>query len=321
MYIWVTDYIKVFIKNISLFLFLNAGFLISQTSDTAIIRIKSIEQDIIKYNKVAFYSRIESERTEANKHLIECWNKIVQSPAVLQYDFDSLKKDVSILKAQDGKFKLITWNIFKDEGTYHYFGFLVVNNTKRVKTGFLRHKTIQAFESYQLQDKSSSIKSPENHSGLPDKWFGMLYYKVIDCDGFYTLLGYDPNDKLTQRKFVDVLYFKPDGSPVFGKDVFKIPRKNPRRMMFEYGSGVTMSLRYDEQNNRITYSHLSSKQEGNLLDGQFQFYGPDGSFDALVMKKDKWVVVEDIDARNTKSKNDNAEKPNPKKQSPVYKPK
>lgn len=294
--------------------------------DTSMQKIISIEREIQNLSKVAFYSKIEAERTKANKEILSCWNKIIGLPEVLNYDFDSLKKDISILKADDGKFKLITWNIFKDEGTYFYFGFLAVNQSKRIKTGFLKHSTIKGYESFQLQDKSTLIKSPESHIGSTDKWFGMLYYRVITCGDFYTLLGYDPNDKLTQRKFVDVLYFKPDGDAVFGKDVFKVPRKNPKRMMFEYGSGVTMSLRFDEANQRITFSHLSAKEEGNMLEGQFQFYGPDGSFDALILRKDKWknekwMLVEDIDARNVKSKNDNAEKPNPKKQKPIYKAK
>ena len=90
--------------------------------------------------------------------------------------------------------------------------------------------------------------------------------------------------------------------------------------MFEYSSEVTMSLRYEKDRDMIVYSHLGARQEGNLLEGQYQFYGPDGSYDALVHKKDKWITVEDIDARNEKSANDNAKKPNPKKQTPVYKP-
>jgi hypothetical protein len=170
-------------------------------------------------------------------------------------------------------------------------------------------------------DRSLTVKSPENYIGTPDKWFGMLYTQVIECNGFYTLIGWDGNDKLTQRKFVDVLYFKANGTPVFGKDVFKFPRKNPRRLMFEYSGEVSMSLKYVEKQDQIVYSHLASRQEGSLLDGQFQFYGPDGSFDALVLKKNKWVTIEDIDARNDKTAADNVKKPNPKKQTPIYKPK
>jgi hypothetical protein len=295
--------------------------ILAQQGDTSLQLIKKVESEIIKINKIAFYSRKESERIEANKKLIESWNKIIHLPAVLTYDFDSLKKDISILNSGDGKFKLISWNTFRDEGTHHFFGYLIVNNTKRIKTGLFKRKTLVEFESYPLIDKSNTIKSAENYTGTADKWYGMLYYQIIKCNDFYTLLGYDPNDKITQRKFIDVLYFKLDGTPVFGKDVFKFPRKNPRRLMFEYGSSVTMSLRYDENNQRIIYSHLAAKEEGNMLEGQFQFYGPDGSFDALVMKKDKWITVEDIDARNDLNKNDNLynnpKKPNKRKNKKV----
>ena len=58
-----------------------------------------------------------------------------------------------------------------------------------------------------------------------------------------------------------------------------------------------------------------------MLEGLPQYYGPDGSYDALEMKKGKWVTVEDVDVRNDKNKNDRAKKPDPNEQKPVYKPK
>lgn len=88
--------------------------------------------------------------------------------------------------------------------------------------------------------------------------------------------------------------------------------------MFEYSSEVSMSLRYNDKMDMIVYNHLSPRKEGNVLEGLPQYYGPDGSFDGLEMKKDKWVVIEDIDVRNEKTKNDRAKKPDPKKQKPVY---
>jgi hypothetical protein len=91
--------------------------------------------------------------------------------------------------------------------------------------------------------------------------------------------------------------------------------------VFEYSSEVSMSLKYIEKRKQIVYSHLAPKDEGEILIGQYQYYGPDGSFDALELKKDKWMVIEDIDARNSKSKNDDAVKPDPKKQKPLFKPK
>ncbi len=289
-----------------------------QNNDTSLYVFQQAEYELNEVQKL-LSSRDETQRIEANKKFISIWDRIVNNPKILDYPFETIK-EASVLKSKDNKFKLITWNLFKNDGTHAYFGYLLVNNSKRVKKGWFKHELEQEYEYFKLLDRSSTIKSPENYVGATDKWFGMLYTQLIECDGFYTLIGWDGNDKLTQRKFVDVLYFKSDGTPVFGKDVFRLSRKNPRRLMFEYSSEVSMSLKYIEKEQRIVYSHLGSKQE-NALEGQFQFYGPDGSFDALELSKDKWVTVEDIDARNEKNKNDNAEKPNPKKQKPVFKPK
>jgi hypothetical protein len=293
----------------------------AQSIDTSLIKIKNTEKEIQSLCKIAFYSKNETLRNTANTSIVAAWNKIIALPEVLDYPFDSLKKDISILENEAKNLKIITWNIFTNEGTYNYFGFVCHKSFTKIKTGFLRRKKIECYQFYPLIDKSETIKSPEAFVGTANKWFGMLYYKMIECNSFITLLAYDPNDKLIQRKFVDVLFFKSNGEPVFGKDVFKFSRKNPRRLMFEYGSSITMSLRYDENNHRIVYSHLSAKQEGNLLEGQFQYYGPDGSFDALEFKKDKWVTVEDIDARNQQAEYDKKKKPNPKKQKAIYKPK
>lgn len=281
---------------------------------------KQAERELYDLQKQTFFSRNEKERIEGNKKFLGVWSRIIGNPEILNYAFDSLK-EISILSPKDKKFKLITWNLPKDDGTHAFFGFLLVNNSKRIKTGFLKHEITKSYEYFTLVDRSQTVKSPESYIGSPDKWFGMLYTQLIECDGYYTLIGWDGNDKLTQRKFVDVIYFKPNGNAVFGKDVFKFPRKNPKRLMFEYSTDVTMSLRYDEKRNQVVYSHLGSKQEGSVLDGQFQYYGPDGSFDALEQKKGKWITIEDVDARNEQGELSKKNKPNPKKQTPVYKPK
>ena len=243
---------------------------------------------------------------------MRCWDKIIADPAILQYAFDSLK-EISVLSPKDKSFKLITWNLHRDDGTHAFFGYLLVNNVKRIKTGFMKHKIVEEYEYFRLIDRSATVKNPETYIGSADKWFGMLYTQLVECDGFYTLIGWDGNDKLTQRKFVDVLYFRANGAPVFGKDVFKFEKKNPRRLMFEYSQEVSMSLKYVEKRNQIVYSHLHSNQVGTLLDGQFQYYGPDGRFDALELKKDKWITIENIDINSDIQPIKDSKKPDPKK--------
>lgn len=291
----------------------------AQNSDTAMYVFLQAEQELKQLQIPTFKSRKESERIEGNKAFIAVWDRIVSNPKILDFAFDSLK-EIAVLSPRDKKFKLITWNLYKDDGTHAYFGYLLVNTVKRLKKGWFKHETIQTYEYFKLLDRSATVKSPELYVGSPDKWFGMLYTQLIECGEYYTLIGWDGNDKLSQRKFVDVLYFKPDGTPVFGKDVFRFPKKNPRRLMFEYSSDITMSLKYVENKKQIIYSHLAAREEG-ILTGLYQYYGPDGSFDALEQKKEKWVMVEDVDARNNQPEQAAKDKPNPKKQTPIYKPK
>jgi hypothetical protein len=291
-----------------------------QKPDSALYLFQHAELELMALQQKAFHSRIEKERIEGNKEFMRVWERIISNPAILNYPFDKLK-DISVLSPKDRKFKVITWNLHRDDGTHAYFGYILVNNSKRVRTGFMKYRQEDNYEFFRLVDRSATIKYPETHIGSPDKWFGMLYTQLIECGDFYTLIGWDGNDKITQRKFVDVLYFRSNGNPVFGKDVFKFPRKNPKRLMFEYSHEVSMSLKYQERRKQIVYSHLSSRQEGSLLDGQYQFYGPDGSFDALELKKGKWVVIEDIDINSGIDPLKETKKPNPKKQTPVYRPK
>ncbi len=276
-------------------------------------------QQLRDLQKKVFYSRTEKERLEANRAFLEQWEKIVDLPEALTYRFDGLT-DVAILTSPQSRLRVITWNIPKDDGTQLYFGFILVTNKILVKKGLFRNKYQDEYSVYRLLDKSPIIKNPETHVGTADKWFGMLYVQMVVCDGYITLIGWDGNDKLTQRKFIDVLYFKEDGSPVFGKDVFDIPKKAVKRMMFEYSSDITMSVKYIERTGQIVFSHLAPRERGDVLEGQYQFYGPDAEFDGLEQKSDRWVFVANIDIRSDKADMPESKKPNPKKQTPVYRP-
>lgn len=294
----------------------------AQLSQADLKYYSDLEDSLQYISRKVFFSKKESNRFEANRKLIALWNEVLKNESSMLYPFDSLKNDISLLMATDKKFRIITWNIIKDDQTHAFFGFIQVNNLKTIKKSIFKKETTSNYEVFPLADKSASVKTPESYVGDPGKWFGMLYVDVIKSDEeFYTLIAWDGNDKLTQRKFIDILYFKPDGTPVFGKDVFKFPGKFAKRIMFEYASEVAMSLKYNPARKQIIFSNLAPNNLDPTMEGQFQYYGPDGSFDALSMKKGKWIYEPAIDIRKNKDKTDNVKKPEPDKQTPVYKPK
>ena len=304
------------------FILIVAGKALAQLPEADLKYFSEMEDSLKHIKERVFYSKKEARRFDANKEFLTLWNVILANEKSMYYPFDSLRKDVSILLSPDEKFRIITWDMRKDDQTFFYFGFIQVNNSKTTKKGLFKKETVSQYEFFPLLDRSAGVKTPENYVADPTKWFGMLYTDVIKSDDeFYTLIGWDGNDKLTQRKFIDILSFKPDGTPVFGKDVFKFPGKFAKRVMFEYASEVAMSLKYNTGRKQIIFSHLAPNTPDPLLEGQYQYYGPDGSFDALAMKKGKWVYEPAIDIRKDKDKNDNARKPEPARQTPVYKPK
>ncbi len=306
----------------TLFVLVISQFGFAQLTESDTKYFSELEDSLKHIKEKVFYSKKESNRVEANKQFLALWNFILKDEKSILYPFDSLKKDVALVFSPDKKFRIITWDMRKEDQTYYYFGFIQVNNSKTIKKGLFKKEITSQYEVYQLLDKSGNVKTPENYIADPSKWFGMLYVDVIKSDDdFYTLIGWDGNDKLTQRKFIDILTFKPDGTPIFGKDVFKFPGKFAKRVMFEYASEVSMSLKYNANRKQIIFSHLAPNTPDPTLEGQFQYYGPDGSFDALSMKKGNWVYEPAIDIRKDKDKSDNVKKPEPEKQTPIYKPK
>ena len=307
---------------LTLFILIISKFGFAQLSESDTKYFSGLEDSLQHISQKVFFSKKEANRFEANKQFIALWNFILKDEKSMLYPFDSLKHDVSVLLSPDKKFRIITWDMRKEDQTYFYFGFIQVNNSKTIKKGLFKKETTSQYEVFQLLDKSGDVKTPENYVSDPTKWFGMLYVDVIKSDDdFYTLIAWDGNNKLTQRKFIDILSFKTDGTPVFGKDVFKFPGKFAKRVMFEYASEVSMSLKYNSGRKQIIFSHLAPNTPDPLLEGQFQYYGPDGSFDALSMKKGNWVYEPAIDIRKDKGKTDNVKKPQPNKQTPIYKPK
>lgn len=302
--------IRILYHLLVLFLLVGAGGkLIAQSlSDKNIVFFKKYEDSLCAMQKKVFYSKTDTAKFRANVKFYHLFEEILHNTLSFYYPFDSLKKDVNLRTSPDKKFRIITWNIPKEDGTYNYFGLLQA-----------MHPKIKNYVVYELTDKSATVKSPETYVSDNTKWFGMLYYTIIPCGDYYTLLGWDGNDKLTARKFIDVLSFKKDGSPLFGKDVFKMAKKFPKRVMFEYNAQLTITLQYNEVVNAIVFDNLIPKE--SYLEGQYQFYGPDFSYDAFFLKHGKWNFEEDVDVKNPRSKLDNVKKNPDKKDKVIYTPK
>jgi len=275
-------------------------------SEKDITYFKTYELRLQSLQKKIFAEKNDDIKIKLNEEFVEILDTILSAERSFYFAFDSLN-EITRIYSPDNYFRLINWNIYKKDGSYLYFGFIQTYDVKKKK-----------YECFRLQNHPELVKSFETFVGSHEKWLGMLYYKIIKNDNFYTLLGWDGNSKIIQKKYIDVLYFKKNGDPVFGKDVFKFPRKNPRRIVFQYSAELVMSLKYYEDKQMIIFDHLSPKD--SFMEGQYQYYGPDFSYDGFIYHKDKWKFVEDVDIKNIKTKNDNIKHKENKKEKPIYTP-
>lgn len=273
----------------SLFVFLTGlmySFLSAQTID-----LKSVQDSINPLTKIILDIRkTEEERLLANSQLKGVLKRCISRTGADWYKFDSIPA-IAQLSPDDKSFVIYNWELPHSDGTYTYYAFVlhIINKDKK-------------WEVIELTDASAYIKRPEMAILKANQWFGAHYYKIVTVKkkgkNYYCLLGADWNDKLSKKKLIEVLSFENDGTIKFGAPIITYNKQTLNRLILEYSSKVSMSLNYDEDSKRIVFDHLSPIEEG--LKGQYQFYAPDLSYDALKFKKGKWQHIENYDARNSK---------------------
>ncbi|MBN1990191.1 MAG: hypothetical protein JW783_12395 [Bacteroidales bacterium] len=243
----------------------------------------SLEQTLLQLvNEQSPISKIE-----INSEFLTSFKHALLLEGAFDHPFDRLK-NIGKLKSPDNTFRIYTWNIPQANGTHLYFGFLQVKNSTN---------SITLFE---LTDKSNAFTDPLNEIATPSKWMGALYYEIVEQQlkgkKHYILLGFDFNNLFSSKKRIEPLTFDENGNPTFGARVLVAGNQTVSRVVFEYSARATMALRYDKASETIVFDHLSPSEP--KYTGNFQFYGPDFSYDGFRFDKGLWHYVRDIDIRN-----------------------
>ena len=297
-------------KYTTLLLFSLFSLSIVAQTNTGDTKIFSLYQDSLKTicSKLFKPDNKDAVNEKLNQQLLATFETALNMPNSINFPFDSLSilKYISILVSSDNKFRIINWNVPKNDGTQIYYGFIQEKYEQVIKHGIFKKQRIESVQLYPLIDKSAEIKNPDNYISDNKKWFGMLYYKIIlkktKAKKYYTLLGWDGNDKITRKKIIDVLTFDNNGTPRFGADIFNMQKKYPKRIIFEYSANCNMSLRFSTKKDSIVFDHLAPNSP--QLEGQYQYYCNDGSYDGFGFKGGKWNYGMDLNAINEKDEKD-----------------
>jgi hypothetical protein len=244
------------------------------------------KEDSLKYHgNIIVNGEFAEQRFRADSHFTRILVRALQIPYSFYHSFDSLIT-ISRLYSPDSSFRIFTWQLSKDENTFRRHGAIQMNT----KDGSLKL--------YPLIDRSSLIINQADTITNNEWWIGAIYYKIllhkIVDRNYYTLLGYDENNRLSTRKIIEILSFDAMNRPVFGSNIFDFSKdktqKNPQsRYWIEYKKDAQASIKFDQELDLLIYDHLIS--ETNEVDRK-ETYVPDGDYEAFKWTNGKWLHIE-----------------------------
>ncbi len=139
------------------------------------------------------------------------------------------------------------------------------------------------------------LKDFSDGEGKKKAW---LYYDLIGFkkgkETYFLLLGWNKTH-LTNQKIVQVCSFLPDGTLGFNYPLLRRGNSRSASLCFEYAVEGSMTLKQDKGGKRIIFDHLVPADR--KYEGCFAFYGPDASYDALILKDGEWRYEEDVEDR------------------------
>ena len=238
---------------------------------------------------------IEPERYNASYKLIKTLVTALKIPYSFNFSFDSVKS-ISIQSSPDKRFRIFSWHVMNNDGSYRYYGTIQMN------------KPDGKLELFPLIDYTPAFKNPSDSTTTNDMWFGAQYYKIISVLNsvpipYYVLLGWKGNTIKSTKKIIEILYFK-DGKAHFGMPVFDGDPDNSgkKRIIFEYDRRASMFLNYDPTINTIVFDHLAPPDP--KLKGKFELYGPDFSYDGFKLVNGRWKFLPDLELKNNPTNQD-----------------
>ena len=229
----------------------------------------------------------DSIKIESNTLFKEELFTIINTKQSYLYNFNNIKH-LSIIQPKNKKFKLFTWFLPYKDGTYDYFGIIQQCNKRGKKC-----------KTYVLENTTHLSNQYINQSINYKDWYGCVYYDIIPIkikrETYYTLLGWDGNNKKTTKKIIDVLNIKKKQNPFFGANIFN---NNNKRIILEYSSNYSISLQYDEKLDYIVFDHLEPMDEVSI--NNFDIYVPNLSYDILEKTDLGWQLKTNIYLNNQK---------------------
>jgi hypothetical protein len=231
------------------------------------------------------------ENTETKRKLgadfAALFEKTLKQPHSFEHDFDGIPH-IGTLASPDGKLKIYTWRIPGRDGRSEYHG--IIQRRRQTEND-------SVFDVFVLKDCKAEANAPETKTFEFPDWFGCIYYDMAEKHDrnqtIYTLIGFDFNDGISYKKYIDVLTFDQQGSPMFGLPLFIDSREGAKkRVIFEYTSQSVMLVRYVRELDKLVFNYLYPIVPEKA--GDASYYVPDVTYDGYEYKFGKWLKVKNV---------------------------
>jgi hypothetical protein len=257
-------------------------FLCNLTQAQTAIDIFQSERKISSEYTSLFNLDLFKRETAANQFADSLYN-LIQNEASFEFPFDSLS-NIGKIYSPNHRMRIYSWNIpiGVDQNVYYAI--------------------IQYYAKLEKKYYTIKMQSVIDQKGIVsiENWPGALYYEIVETKHagqiYYTILGFDLNNMITNKKVIDVVSIDNFDEFYFCHQLIQYNKKMMDRLVFEYSEKASMSLRYSDDKKMIVYDHLSPEKPS--MEGNYQFYGPDFTYDGLKFEKGIWVSYSNIDVTN-----------------------
>lgn len=279
----------------------------NQTKNTVASKESLLNYDTLYKSEMALYylgdsmvkGNTQITRINALREFIPLLVKTLKIEGSHLYPFDSLKF-MKILEPTDKSFRLYNWLLTFNDKTYRYYG-------------AIHHLNKKEFTLTPLRDNKDNIDTLLDYAVLnKETWYGSLYYKIVETkykrQKYYTLIGWDGDVGVTNRKVLDVLTFDKDDQPIFGAPIFydtpedeeindlllneKPTKPLKNRIVYYFAEDAIMFLDYNTKAKLLVADHLGPPHPS--AKGRFFLYVPTGSYNYFKWEKGKWVKYYDL---------------------------
>jgi hypothetical protein len=256
--------------------------------------LQRFQDSLLRLSKAIYTSTNNRDRFEKNAAFVKTLVTALKVKGSFSFGFDSLQT-ISHVASPDQTFKIFSWFVPTDDGTYRFFGSIQM----RTADGSLKL--------FPLIDGTENIKDT---NAITDNknWYGSRYYEIVPVTSSgkptcYALLGWKGNNAKTTKKVIEILSFENTG-PVFGKPVIEGPKGSvPKsRLIFEYNKLNSMTLKMDKAAGMIVLDHLAPINPD--MTGNYEYYASDLSFDGYKLTLGKLKLVENIELKNEPNQKD-----------------